>query len=249
MTTSGDNGGLAIELEELMGVLREIEMEIEDQRGRKVDMGRIKEVDRRLRLCSNPEKIVGSALWVCFISFLPDDVHFFTGCISLTVTCRTFPLICRHRKRKAEEEAEEEEKRAKKAEKARTAKAADEAIFGGVIIPGSGEGGGLTSALLAGRDNGLDGSDGEWYALSVSLRHQAGSSNISIWWGKSAGLPLPSFPRPSRPSPPALLRNDAAPSSSCSLRRKRVLSLERRTPNARHQGITCRGAVLDEARE
>jgi hypothetical protein len=62
MTTSGDNGGLAIELEELMGVLREIEMEIEDQRGRKVDMGRIKEVDRRLRLCSNPEKIVGSAL-------------------------------------------------------------------------------------------------------------------------------------------------------------------------------------------
>lgn len=46
----------------LMEIIREIQGEIEAQRTRPVDLGRIKDVDRRLRLCSNPEKIVGSAL-------------------------------------------------------------------------------------------------------------------------------------------------------------------------------------------
>lgn len=47
-------------IEEVASRLKDI---VEGGKGA-VDMERVKEVDRRLRLCSNPEKVVGSALSV-----------------------------------------------------------------------------------------------------------------------------------------------------------------------------------------
>ena len=47
----------------LMGILDEIEVFIKDGK-REVDMKKVKNVDKRLRQCTNPAKIPGTALWV-----------------------------------------------------------------------------------------------------------------------------------------------------------------------------------------
>lgn len=60
------HGGLEgqAERERLEGVLREVGRAIVQSQGETVDMARVKDVDRRLRTCTNPEKIPGSALSV-----------------------------------------------------------------------------------------------------------------------------------------------------------------------------------------
>lgn len=49
-------------VEEIVGELREEERKRKEDEGGKMRIGRVKEVDRRLRGCGNPARIVGSAL-------------------------------------------------------------------------------------------------------------------------------------------------------------------------------------------
>jgi cyclin H len=51
-----------LERDRLQRIIQDIGREIVRSQGESVDMARVKDVDRRLRTCSNPEKIPGSAL-------------------------------------------------------------------------------------------------------------------------------------------------------------------------------------------
>jgi cyclin H len=59
------NEGLlyGIEKDELIRIVQDIERVIVDGRG-EVDKGKVKEIDKRLKGCTNPEKIPGTALLV-----------------------------------------------------------------------------------------------------------------------------------------------------------------------------------------
>ena len=53
-----------LERDRLQQIIQDVGREIVRSQGESVDMTRVKEIDRRLRTCSNPEKIPGSALYV-----------------------------------------------------------------------------------------------------------------------------------------------------------------------------------------
>lgn len=53
-----------LERERLQRIMQDVGREIVRSQSELIDMARVKEVDRRLRTCSNPEKIPGSALYV-----------------------------------------------------------------------------------------------------------------------------------------------------------------------------------------
>jgi cyclin H len=53
-----------LDREKLEAVVEEIARGIVAEEGRVVDMAKVKDVDRRLRTCTNPEKVPGSALYV-----------------------------------------------------------------------------------------------------------------------------------------------------------------------------------------
>jgi len=71
---SYDGEGLlyGVERDELLEIIRDIEGVITGARG-EVDKTKVKEIDKRLKGCSNPEKVPGTALYVTFL-FLPDSL-------------------------------------------------------------------------------------------------------------------------------------------------------------------------------
>ncbi len=63
-----DTSIYGIEKDRLVGILSEVEEVVREVGTGEVDLKKVKEVDKRLRGCTNPEKIPGTALCVLYLS-------------------------------------------------------------------------------------------------------------------------------------------------------------------------------------